>query len=122
MDGDMKTTVPVRFVAALALGLLVAPGVCTAQSANPSERSQSDQSKENLKNGKVATVGKEASKPAIENAPLTNQEREEMLKLIKELQERVAKLEAAQSATSQSPSPTQSSSSQSQAKPSQGKP
>src|SRR5262249_62160127 len=48
------------------------------------------------------------AKSATDQKPLTSDERAELMKLIQQLQERVAKLEAAQAAPSQSPAPNPS--------------
>ena len=87
--------------AALILALLFIPGVCRAQSANPSEKNpQSDSARGEKPTGdKAAMMDREDPKTAADQAALTDHDRAELLKLIRELQERVAKLESAQGQT-----------------------
>ena len=106
----------------LTMGLLIAPGVCPAQSANPGkDASQVDRRQEEKATSESpSTANQDATKQAID-APLTNQERAELLKLIKELQQRVEKLEAAQPTAARPTQPSQAPS-VSQDKLTEGKP
>ena len=87
--------------AALIVALLILPGVCWAQSANPGEKTpQTDSARgEKPAGDKTTTTDRESPRPATEQAPLTDPERAELLRLIRELQERVAKLESVQGQT-----------------------
>ena len=99
------------FAVASTLGLLIAPGVCTAQSANPGQHvSQNDRRQEEKATTENPGVGDRDAAKQASDAPLTNQERAELLNLIKELQQRVEKLEAGQPTTARPPTPPQASS------------
>src|ERR1044072_7789591 len=63
------------------LALLVIPEVCSAQTPSQNDKAQ-------------PADNERATRPAGESTPLTDRERAEMLQLIKNLQERVAKLES----------------------------
>ena len=91
----MKTVTRTRecasFSALLFLISSIANGICFGQ-ADPNKSGDAAAAKP------PTVTSPETSKAAGSNEPLTDRERAELLELIKNLQERVAKLEAAQTA------------------------
>jgi hypothetical protein len=71
---------------------LILPIICKAQSPSQNEKAP-------------ATEGERATEPASNSTPLTDRERAELLQLIKNLQERVSKLESQVSTASPSTTP-----------------
>src|SRR5215510_15095371 len=85
---------------------LVGNATCLAQSQSSSEPASAPSAKQASEQSPTQPVLTSAATPDGQK-PLTNDERAELLKIIRSLQERVEKLEAAQAAPSRPPSPAE---------------